>query len=202
MQWHAAAPTRRLSSQHSPKAASSHGITLVAVLPPLLTIAALAAALAAAHLSVAAAVGRGASPRRQQRLRMLLLSSLLSSSCFPIQFLPLLLSYPTGCGTITSTFFNAYSSCGSQRLRAACEQWHSIALAAAHRASCCDGPVGGSFASGFFLLEFIVEIRCDREHSNHTIACVRGCLCRSADNPHACACVTVLCCQSQEPQGR
>jgi hypothetical protein len=101
----------------------------------------------------------------------------------------------------SSIYFNAYSSCGSQRLRAACEQWHSITLAAAHRASCCDGPVGGSFASGFFLLEFIVENRCDRERSNR-IARVRSCLCRSADNPHACTCVSVFCCRSQEPQGR
>ena len=175
----------------------------MAALHPLLAIAALAAALAAAHLSVGVAVGRGASPRPRQRLRMLLLSSLPSSSCFPIQFLPLLLSYPTGCGTISSIFLNAYSSRDLQRLRAACEQWHSITLAAAHRASCCDGPVGGSFASGFFLLEFIVETRCDREHSNHTHRlCACGCLCRSADNPHACACVSVFCCRSQEPQGR
>jgi hypothetical protein len=144
-----------------PKAATDHSNAAVAVLHPHLAIAALAAALAAAYLSVAVAVGRGASPRPRQRLCMLLLSSLLSSSCFPIPSPPLLLSYTTGCGTTSSIFFNAYSSCGSQRLRAACEQWHSIALAAAHRASCCDGPVGGSFASGFVLLEFIVENRCD-----------------------------------------
>ena len=36
---------------------------------------------------------------------MLLLSSLLSSSCFPIPFPPLLLSYPTGCGTILLDIF-------------------------------------------------------------------------------------------------
>ena len=46
---------------------------------------------------------------------------------------------------------------GSQQLRAGCEQRHSIAPAAAHRASYCGGPVGGSFASGFFLLQSIVE---------------------------------------------
>jgi hypothetical protein len=36
----------------------------------------------------------------------------------------------------------------------------------------------------------------------HAIARVCGCLCRSADNPHVCACVSVFCCRSQEPQGR
>ena len=68
------------------------------------TIAALAAALAAAHLSVAAAVGRGASPRPRQRLRMLLLSSLLTSSCFPIPSPPLLLTLPTCFAPISSVF--------------------------------------------------------------------------------------------------
>jgi hypothetical protein len=42
-------------------------------------------------------------------------------------------------------------------------------LAAAHRASCCGGPVGGSFASGFYLLKSIVEKGCDRERSNRTL---------------------------------
>ena len=93
------------------------------------------------------------------------------------------------------------NKCGSQRLRAACEQWHSITLAAAHRASCCDGPVGGSFASGFFLLEFIVENRCDRERSNHTPSPAAAC----AGAPTTRVRVLVCLCFAagpQEPQGR
>ena len=136
-------------------ATSTCATASVAFLPLPTTIAALAAALAAAHLSVVAAVGRGASPRPRQRLRMLLLSSLLSSSCFPIPFLPLLLSYPTGCGTISSIFVNAFGSRSSQ-LRQQCmravPQHHARSRSSG---PCCGGPVGGFFASGLFLLKVI-----------------------------------------------
>jgi hypothetical protein len=129
------------------------------------------AALAAAQLSVAAArVGRGAPLAR---------GSGCECCCFRrADFLVLPNSISTAAALIAvrlwfhllDIFVNAFGS-----LLTAAESggmWHSITLAAAHLASCCGGPVGGSFASGFLLLEFTVEKRCDRERSNDTPVCV------------------------------
>jgi dolichyl-phosphate-mannose--protein O-mannosyl transferase len=104
---------------------------------------------------------------------MLLLSLLLTSSCSPIPSPPLLLTFLTCFGAISSVFVIISYMAHAAHCELWRKQWHS----SRSPGPCCGGRWAAVFASGFILLKFIVEKECVRERSNHTLLPVYGCLC-------------------------